>query len=314
MTAYIVQRLLAVPVVLLILSLGVFFMVRAIPGDIVAQKLERTYTVERAEALRAHLGLDRPFYVQYPEWLGEVFRGDFGISLDTGRSVNDEIVRRLPITVELGVLTLMMSVVVGIPAGIITAVRQNGVTDQLLRLVSIIGLAVPTFWAATLVIVIAAIYLNWAPRFGYIEFVDDPIANLKQFSVPAAVGALGFSAILLRLTRVQMLEVLRQDYVRTARAKGLKNAPVVLRHALKNAMIPVVTVVGLSLAAVVSGSVFLERIFSLPGLGNYAVTSVTKSDYPVIQAFVLLTGLVFVLVNLVIDLLYAVLDPRIRYS
>ena len=314
MTAYIIRRLLAVPVVLLILSLGVFFMVRAIPGDVVDQKLERTYTPERAAALRAHLGLDRPFYEQYPEWLGNVVTGDFGDSLINGQPVLQEIWRRLPITLELGVLTLLMSVLFGVPAGIITAVRQNGLSDHVLRLVSIIGLAIPTFWLATLVIVIPAVMFSWSPHFGYIKFVDEPLANLKQFAVPSAVGAAGFSAILLRLTRVQMLEVLRQDYVRTARAKGLKETVVITNHALKNAMIPVVTVIGLSLAGLVSGSVFLEQIFSLPGLGRFAVQAVTASDYPSIQAFVLLTGVVFVFVNLVNDLLYAVLDPRIRYS
>ncbi len=314
MTAYIIRRLLAVPVVLLILSLGAFFMIRAIPGDVVDLKLERTYTPERAAALRAHLGLDQPAYKQYPKWIGGVVTGDFGDSLVTGRPVIDEIWRRLPITLELGLMTLFMSVVVGIPAGIIAAVQQNRISDQALRLVSIVGLAIPTFWLATLVIVIPAVTVSWSPRFGYIEFVDDPIANLKQFAIPGAVGAMGFAAILLRLTRVQMLEVMRQDYVRTARAKGLKEFTVILRHALKNAMIPVLTVVGLSLAGLVSGSVFLEQIFSLPGLGRYAVQSVTASDYTAIQAFVLLIGIVFVLVNLIIDLLYAVLDPRIRYS
>ena len=314
MTSYIIRRLVAVPVVLFILSLGVFFMVDAIPGDVVTARLENSYTPARAEALRAYLGLDRPFYVRYGEWLGGVFQGDFGDSLINDQPVGAEMLRRLPITLELGAMTLLMSVLFGIAAGIVAAVQQNKLPDQALRLVSIFGLAIPVFWLATLVVALPPVYAGWSVKFGYVAFLDNPVANLEQFAIPAAVGAFGFSAILLRLTRVQMLEVLRQDYVRTARAKGLKNAPVILRHALKNAMIPVVTVVGLSLAAVVSGSVFLERIFSLPGLGNYAVTSVTKSDYPVIQAFVLLTGLVFVLVNLVIDLLYAVLDPRIRYS
>ena len=314
MTSYIIRRLVAVPVVLFILSLGVFFMVDAIPGDVVTARLENSYTPARAEALRAYLGLDRPFYVRYGEWLGGVFQGDFGDSLINDQPVGAEMLRRLPITLELGAMTLLMSVLFGIAAGIVAAVQQNKLPDQALRLVSIFGLAIPVFWLATLVVALPPVYAGWSVKFGYVAFLDNPVANLEQFAIPAAVGAFGFSAILLRLTRVQMLEVLRQDYVRTARAKGLTATVVVMRHVLKNAMIPVVTVVGLSLGGLVSGSVFIEQIFSLPGLGRYVVYSVSQADYPAIQAFVLLAGVVFTLVNLAVDLLYTVLDPRIRYS
>ena len=314
MSAYIARRLIAVPVVLLILSLGVFFMVDAIPGDVVTQRLENSYTPARAEALRAYLGLDRPFYERYWDWLSGVFQGDFGNSLINDQPVADEMLRRLPITLELGVMTLLMSVMFGIGAGIVSAVRQNKLSDHVLRFVSIFGLAIPVFWLATLVVGLPPVYTDWSVKFGYIAFLDDPTANLEQFAIPAATGAFGFSAILLRLTRVQMLEVLRQDYVRTARAKGLTGLVVINRHVLKNAMIPVVTVVGLSLGGLVSGSVFIEQIFSLPGLGRYVVYSVDRADYPAIQAFVLLAGIVFTLVNLAVDLLYTVLDPRIRYS
>ncbi len=314
MTAYIIRRLVAVPVVLLILSIGVFFMVDAIPGDIVAAKLENSYTPARAEALRAYLGLDRPVMVRYFDWLGGIFQGDFGNSLFNDKPVREELWKRLPVTLELGLMTLLMSSIVGVGAGIIAGVRQNGVSDQLLRFISIFGLAIPVFVAATLVVGLPPVYSDWSVKFGYVHFLDDPLANLAQVSIPAAVGALGFSAILLRLTRVQVLEVLRQDYVRTARAKGLLGFTVIWRHVLKNAMIPVITVVGLSLGGMVSGSVFLEQIFSLPGLGRYIVNSVNQSDYPAVQAFVLLAGVVFTLVNLVIDLAYTVLDPRIRYS
>ena len=314
MTSYIVRRLVAVPAVLLILSIGVFFMMDAIPGDVVAQRLENSYTPARAEALRAYLGLDQPAYQRYGEWLAGVFQGDFGKSLINDKPVAEEVWRRLPITLELGLMTLLMSVIFGIGAGILAGVRQNKLSDHVLRFVSIFGLAVPVFWSATLVVGIPPVISDWSVRFGYVAFLDDPAANLQQFAIPAAVGALGFSAILLRLTRVQVLEVLRQDYVRTARSKGLVGARVIQRHVLKNAMIPVVTVVGLSLGGMVSGSVFIEQIFSLPGLGRYVVYSVEQGDYPALQAFVLLAGIAFTLVNLVIDLSYTVLDPRIRYS
>ena len=314
MTAYILRRIAAVPVVLFILSIAVFFMVDAIPGDIVAQKLENSYTPARAEALRAHLGLDRPVIVQYFDWLGGIFQGDFGNSLWNDKPVRDELWQRLPVTLELGLMTLLMSSIFGIGAGIVAGVRQNKASDQLLRFVSIFGLAVPVFWSATLVVGLPPVFSGWSVTFGYVHFLDDPFANLEQVAIPAAVGALGFSAILLRLTRVQVLEVLRQDYVRTARSKGLLGFTVIWRHVLKNAMIPVITVVGLSLGGMVSGSVFIEQIFALPGLGRYIVNAVNQSDYPAVQAFVLLAGVVFTLVNLLVDLTYTVLDPRIRYS
>ncbi len=314
MRQYIIRRLLLFPVTVLIITLAVFFMVRAIPGDIVDQKLENNYSEERAAELRAHLGLDQPFWVQYPEWITGLLRGDFGRSMVSGRPVQEEMLERLPVTLQLGAYTLLIAVGLGIPAGAVAAVRQGSLSDHSLRLLSIVGLAIPTFWLATLALVIPSITIGWSPKFGYVPFTEDPWTNFQQLIVPAAIGAAAFGAILLRITRVQMLEVMRQDFIRTARAKGLTSYDVVVRHALKNAMIPVVTVVGLSLGSVVSGSVFLEQIFSLPGLGRYAVSAVAGSDYPAIQAFVVMTGVVFVLVNLVVDLLYAVLDPRIRYT
>jgi len=314
MTAYIVRRLVAVPVVLFILSIAVFFMVDAIPGDIVAAKLENSYTPARAEALRAHLGLDRPVIVQYGDWLGGIFQGDFGNSLWNDRPIRNELWDRLPVTLELGLMTLLMSTLFGVGAGIIAGVRQNKIEDHVLRFVTTFGLAIPVFVSATLVVGLPPVFTDWSVKFGYVDFLEDPFANLGQVAIPAAVGALAFSSILLRLTRVQVLEAMRQDYVRTARAKGLLGFTVIWRHVLKNAMIPVVTVIGLSLGGMISGSVFLEQIFSLPGLGRYIVNSVNQSDYPAVQAFVLLAGVLFTLVNLIIDLTYTVFDPRIRYS
>jgi peptide/nickel transport system permease protein len=309
-----VRRLLLVPVVLLLLSLFVFWMVRSIPGDVVDFRLESSYTPERAEQMRADLGLDQPLWQQYPDWLGDAVQGDLGRSFITDRPVLQEIKERIPVTLELVILSVLIQLIVGIPLGIIAAVRQGGIVDHGIRLISIVALAVPSFWVATLVLVIPSILWEWSPPFGYSKFFDDPLRNLEQFAIPAAILGLSLSAIILRLTRAQMLEVLRQDYITTARAKGLRGMTVVQRHALKNALIPIVTVVGLTVAGAISGAVIIETIFALPGLGSYGVDAVNRRDYTAIQAFALVVGAAYILINLIVDVSYGYLNPRIRYS
>jgi peptide/nickel transport system permease protein len=313
-SSYILRRLLFVPLVLFLLSLFVFWAIRSIPGDVVDLRLEGSYTPERASQLRSSMGLDRPWWEQYPRWLSGVVRGDFGRSFVTNRPIASEIRERLPVTAELVVLSMSIQMLLGIPLGIIAAATRGSLIDQGIRLVSIFALAVPSFWVATLVLVIPSVLFQWSPPFGYSPITDDPLRNLRQFATPALIIGLYLSAIILRLTRTQMLEVLGQDYVRTARAKGLGRVTVLRRHALKNAILPVVTVLGLALANAIGGAVIIETIFALPGLGSYGVNAVLQRDYTALQAFTLVVGASYVLINLLVDLSYAYLNPRIRYT
>ncbi len=314
MTAYIVRRLLLVPVVLLLLTGAIFLLTRSIPGDVVDVRLQDSYTPERAAAMRRDLGLDREIWEQYPIWLAEILTGDFGTSFVTDRPVLTEIADRAPVTVQLVIMTMIVQVLIGIPLGVVAAINAGNIVDHVIRLVSILFLAVPSFWLATLVLIVPAVAWGWSPPFGYSEFFDDPVRNLQQFATPAIIAGISLSALILRLTRAQMLDVLRQDYITVARAKGLRMFTIVRRHALKNALIPIVTVVGLSLANAIAGAVIIETIFALPGMGSYGVESTLRRDYPAIQAFVLVVGVSYVFVNLIVDCSYAYLNPRIRYS
>jgi peptide/nickel transport system permease protein len=265
------------------------------------------------EDLRAKLGLDRPIYVQYFEWLGRVVAGDLGESLWTKRPVLEELIRRVPITLELGLLALFFAVVIAVPVGVLAATRQDSVADYVFRSLAILGLSVPGFWKATLVVLLPAIWWGWSPPVHYAEFSKDPWRHLVQFSIPAFILAIASSAGIMRLTRAQLLEVLRQDYVRTAWAKGLRERGVVLKHGLKNAIIPVVTVLGLQISGILGGTVIFESIFGLPGMGRFLFDAVNQRDYPVIQGVNLLVVTVVVVMNLIVDACYVLLDPRIRY-
>jgi peptide/nickel transport system permease protein len=313
-TAYVVRRLLLVPVVLLLLSALVFWGIRLIPGDVVDFRLESSYTPERAQQLRDALGLNRPLWQAYPAWLAGALSGDLGKSFISDRPVTSEILERLPVTVELLVLSLLIQVVVGIPLGILAALYHRTLVDRLVLLGSIVALAIPSFWMATLVLTLPSLFFRWSPPFGYTPFFDDPLRNLYQFSIPAAIIGLFLTAIILRLTRAEMLEVLRQEYITTARAKGLGERVVLLRHALKNALIPVVTVLGLAAGSSIAGAVIIEHIFALPGLGSYGVDAVVRRDYTAVQGFVMVVGLAYVFLNLVVDMLYSYLNPRIKYG
>ena len=314
MTTYILRRLLLVPVTLLILSFGTAMIMRLTPGDVVDYRLQNSYTPERAEALREQLGLNKGPFEAYADWISGAFQGDFGSSFISATPIVDEIKRRFPVTIQLVVLTVLVQAIIAIPFGAIAAVRQNGLSDYAVRIISVIVLAVPSFVIAVFVLKFPAIWWGWFPPLGYVPFQDDPLQNMKVYSLPVIVGALGLMATLIRLTRTEMLEVLRQDYVRTARSKGLQAATVIQRHALKNALIPVVTVLGLSFGGALGGVVIIETIFSLPGLGVYALNAVRQEDYLVVQTFVVFAGFMFVMVNLAVDLIYAWLNPRIQYA
>jgi peptide/nickel transport system permease protein len=312
MRNYVLRRLLVAIPSLLIASLIVFTLPRLIPGDVVQLMLEEKAYGKDLEDLRAKLGLNRPIHVQYFDWLATVGRGNFGESLWTRQSVLSELVRRLPVTATLGVMAIAVAIAIGIPIGVLAATRQDGLLDFFTRSAAILGLSIPSFVLAILVTLLPAIWWGWTPP-RFVEFSKDPAGHLVQFILPAIILGIASAAGIMRLTRGMLLEVLRQDYVRTAWAKGLRERVVVLKHALKNAVIPVVTVLGLQVAAIAGGAVIIEWIFGIPGMGQFLVDAITQRDYPVIQGINLIIVTIIVVTNLTVDLVYAVLDPRIRY-
>jgi peptide/nickel transport system permease protein len=312
MRVYILRRLLVAVPSLLIASLIVFTLPRLIPGDVVQLMLDEKAYGKDLEDLRAKLGLNRPLHVQYFEWLGSVARGQLGESLWTRQPVLTELTRRLPVTVTLGIFATIVSIAIGVPIGVLAATRQDGAVDFVVRSAAILGLSVPGFVLAILVTLLPAIWWGWTPP-RFVAFTKDPAGHLLQFVLPALILGVAAAAAIMRLTRGMLLEVLRQDYVRTAAAKGLRGRVVVLKHALKNALIPVVTVLGLQVAGIAGGSVIIEWIFGIPGMGQFLVDAIVQRDYPVIQGINLIIVTIIVLTNLSVDLLYAVLDPRIRY-
>jgi peptide/nickel transport system permease protein len=312
MRVYIVRRLLVAAPSLLIASLIVFTLPRLIPGDVVQLMLEEKAYGKDLDDLRAKLGLNRPLHVQYVEWLGAVAHGKLGESLWTRQPVLTELARRLPVTATLGLMATLVALAIGVPIGVLAATRQDGVLDFVARSAAILGLSIPGFVLAILVTLLPAIWWGWTPP-RFVEFSKNPAGHLVQFIAPAIILGLASGAGIMRLTRGMLLEVLRQDYVRTAWSKGLAARVVVLKHALKNALIPVVTVVGVQVATVAGGAVIIEWIFGIPGMGQFLVDAIVQRDYPVIQGINLLIVTIIVLTNLAVDLFYAVLDPRIRY-
>ena len=316
MSAYLIRRLLALIPTLLFASMIVFATVRLIPGDVIdmmlstndigADKMSR-------DQLVAALGLDKPMPLQYLSWLAAILRGDLGHSLWHSTPVLEEIVSRLPVTFELGALALLVGLLLALPIGVYSAMRQDTPGDLAARSFAILLLAVPSFWMGTMVVVFPSIWWGWSPEVSYTKFSDDPWANFKQMIVPAAVLGTSLSAVTMRMTRTMMLEVLRQDYIRTAWAKGLPERLVVVRHALRNALIPVVTLIGLQAPLLIGGAVIIEQIFVLPGMGLLMLEAVNQRDYPVVTGVFLVVGVAVMLINLVVDLSYGLLDPRVRH-
>jgi peptide/nickel transport system permease protein len=284
------------------------------PGDVVIRMVEGHAYAPTVEALRKDLGLDRPAYVQYLDWVsGILLRGDFGNSYWTRQPIWDEFIQRFPVTLELAFLTILSSVVIGILVGIVSAVRQDSISDYVGRVLAILALSVPYFGLAVLVVVLPSIWFKWTPVYTYVPFTVDPAENLKIMLVPALVFGVTRAGPIMRIMRSALLEVLRQDYIRTAWSKGLPERAIVLRHALKNALIPVVSLVGLQTPLYIGGSVIIEAIFRLPGVGLFFFEALTRLDYPVVQSVNLIVATMVVGLNLAIDLSYAFLDPRIRY-
>src|SRR5262245_15978446 len=316
MYKYVVRRfVLAVPV-LLLSSLIVFGLMRVMPGDALTALMGESGNVSEKDLLklRKDLGLDRPYYEQYALWLWQMISLNPGHSIFTNEPIAVALKKAIPVTIELAALAMILGLVIAVPVGVLSATRQDTVSDYAGRVVAVSGLSFPEFWLGTLVITFAAIWFHWIPPLGYANLWDSPLKNLQQFLLPAAVLGFRLSAATMRMTRSTVLEVLREDYVRTAWAKGLEGRIVVYKHALKNALIPVVTIVGGQLGTLLAGAVVVETIFALPGMGRLTVEAILFRDYPVVQTNVMLVAGVLVALNLMVDLTYAWLDPRIRYQ
>lgn len=321
MQQYLARRLIFGVLTAILVSLLVFALMRIAPGD-VAQSIaaeqaggeEGTVSEEQLEQIREALGLNRPLYIQYLDWMGGFIIGDWGNSLFTKRPVFTEFKKKLIVTVELVIISQIIAIAIGLPAGILMALKQDTFIDYVVRIGSLAGLSIPSFWSAVLFLVIGAYFFRWNPPLGYIELVEDPMGNLSQFIWPSIMLGYISAATKARMMRSTMLEVLRQDYIRTAHAKGLRQFIVTSRHALKNAMIPVITVIGITTALSLGGSVVMERVFVLPGIGNYIVDGMLQRDYPVVQSMVLVFAAAVIVVNLLVDLSYGWLDPRVRYQ
>lgn len=317
MQTYVIRRLALMVPVLFGVSIIIFGILRGIPGDAIDVQLANSGNLsesERAEA-RASLGLDKPIWRQYLIWIGGVLRGDFGESFQSRVPVTTDLKNRIPVTTELALLTLLVATAVGIPIGILSAARSDSWLDYVARSTSVAALSMPTFWIGIMLLFFLSRWFGYFPPYGErYSLLQEPSKNLQSMMLPAITLGLPLGAIAMRLTRSQMLEVLRQDYIRTAWAKGLRERAVIARHALKNAMIPVVTVLGNQLGFLLGGTVVTEQLFSLPGVGRMTRDAIFQRDYPLIQANVLLLAVVFLLINLMVDLVYARLDPRIRYA
>lgn len=315
MQQYILRRLLLMVPTLIGVTLLVFGMIRLLPGDAVTMMMQDYGAYAKdLDDLRAKLGLAKPFHEQYLTWLLGAVRGDLGTSLRNNTPVMDDLVQRLPVTFELGILGLLVSLVISIPLGVYSAVKQDSLTDYIARSSAIAMLAIPGFWLATLAITLPSLWWSWTPPLRYTQFATDPSKNLTQMFLPAIILGIGLSGTIMRLTRAQMLEILRQDFIRTARSKGLAERAVIFLHALRNAVIPVVTILGLQLSVLVSGTVVLENIFVIPGMGRLLIEAITYRDFPVVQGIMLIFAVLIIGSNLFVDIVYAWLDPRIRYS
>ena len=314
MGRYLLSRLLAAIPVLLGVSAITFALVRLIPGDPVQVMLGPEVIGNRAAEIRALYGLDRPWPVQYVEWLARAAQGNLGTSLRSGLPVSEAIVQKLPVTIELTILSFALGLAVGLPLALAAAQNRGRLADGLLTAASLVGISMPGFWLATLLLLWFSLALRILPSIGYVPFEQDPLDNLRHLVMPTIGLGLPLAATIMRFTRSSLLEVYNQDYIRTANAKGLNRRQVTLRHALKNALIPVITVAGIQVGRLLGGAVIIEQIFALPGLGRYVYDAISNRDYPVLQGTVLVFTLVFILVNLLVDVLYGFVDPRIKLS
>jgi len=314
MFAYIVGRVLSAIPVLAIVSLLTFVIIYFVPGDVASELAGPTATAAEIDQIRERLGLNQPFVTRLVGWYAQLLQGDLGHSFLLNQTVTSAILERLPVTLSITAYALLIVLAIGMVTGIVAAVRANTWIDQGMMAVALVGLSLPDFWLGLVMIYVFAVVLGWMPTGGYVEFTESPLGWLRMTTMPALSLALTQVGLLARMTRSGMLDVLRQDYVRTARAKGLPAWMVIAKHALANVMVQVVTVVGVSVGILLGGQIVIESVFSLPGVGRLIIGAILRRDYPVIQGGLLLTATIFVVVNLVVDLLYAYFDPRIRYG
>lgn len=312
MLAFLIKKLYVSLLTLLGVSVIAFFLMRVVPGDTITAQLGLRYTESEAQQLREKYGLDDPVVVQYGRWLGDTVRGDLGPSTYARQPVAQTIAEHLPVTLELTAIALVLALVVGIPLGIIAAVHRGGVWDYLCGSFGVLGVSIPNFWLATMLILLFSLTLRWLPSGRFVPITEDPLANLQHMIMPGIALGAAVAAVVMRMTRSSMLEVLGQDYVRTAKAKGLAPWRVIAKHALRNAMIPILTIIGIQAGYLLGGSVIIEMVFSLPGIGWLAYQSATDRDYFLLQGVILLIAAGFITINLVVDLAYGVLDPRMR--
>ena len=313
MIEYIVRRLIFGILVLLIMTTFIFVIMRAVPGDVVTLQLANSgATTEQMDALKAEMGLDKSVLGQLVDWGKAAVQGDLGNSLWSGKEVSQIILERLPVTIQLAIMSIVLAIIIGIPIGVISAVKQNTFIDHFLKVISIGGLSIPNFWLGLILLTILSLVLNWIPPLGYQSFAANPIVNLQQMFLPAICLAITLSASIVRMTRSAVLEVLHSEFIRTVRAKGAKEGIVIFKHALRNSLVSVITLIGLQIGYLLGGTVVLESIFALPGLGSLIFESVLVRDYPIVQSTVLVFGAMFLLVNLMVDVMYGWVDPRIR--
>lgn len=313
MFEYIFKRFLYGIVVLFIMTAFVFILMRAVPGDVVTLQLANSgASEEQMNALKAELGLDKNVFGQLTDWITSAVQGDLGSSLWSGQNVSEVIVDRLPVTLQLAIMSIILAIIIGIPVGVISAVKQNKLIDHLLRILSVGGLSIPNFWLGLILLTGLSLLLNWIPPLGYQSFAENPIVNFQQMILPAICLAMTLSASIVRMTRSAVLEVLHSEFIRTVRSKGAKERVVIFKHALRNSLVSVITLIGLQIGYLLGGTVVLESIFSLPGLGSLIFESVLSRDYPIVQSAVLIFGAMFLLVNLLVDIMYGWVDPRIR--
>ena len=316
MSTYIIKRLIIIFPLLLGISIVVFFVSHLIPGSAmeIFMGTQVEATPEQVAELKKIFGEDKPLIVRYFEWVKDLLKGDFGVSLRTSRKVLPDIMARLPLTVELTILSLTLAVLIGIPIGIYAALKHNPLVSLIIRIGSLLGLSIPQFWLATMLILFFARYFHMSNIGNFVPFFKNPIGNLKFMLLPSISMALGMASVLVRFTRTSMLEVLGADYIRTAHSKGLSEGVVLKKHALKNALLPVITIIGFYAGYLLGGAIVIEEIFALPGIGRLMLYAIEKRDYPVIQGTVIIVALLFIFINLLVDILYGIIDPRIRYE
>lgn len=313
MWRYITKRILIAIPVLIGISIVAFFLIRLVPGDTVTALLGANYNQEQAAALRADYGLDKPLITQYLIWVKNLLKGDFGHSFFTNQAVSSSIMERLPVTFELMIMSFIYCLLIAIPLGAVASLKKNSLLDYLATIFGLLGVSIPNFWLATILILVFSLYMGWFPSGGFVSFFADPIANLRYMFLPSIALGASVGAVVMRMTRSSMLEILKQDYIEMARAKGVSQKILIISHALKNALIPVITVLGIQMGYLLGGSVIIEQIFSLPGIGRLALQAITNRDYILMQGSILFVAAGFVIINLLVDLIYALINPQIRY-